>query len=67
MLLAAAVAVAVWVASPAAEELADPIGKRYDVPKERLFIGLDAYKKALACDVDLAILATPPGFRPGPW
>ena len=31
-----AVAVAVWVASPAAEELADPIGTRYDVSRERL-------------------------------
>ena len=31
-----AVALAVWVASPASEELADPIGKRFDVPKERL-------------------------------
>ena len=35
-----------------------------DVPDERLFIGLDAYQKALACDAELIIQATPPGFRP---
>jgi predicted dehydrogenase len=35
-----------------------------DVPDERLFAGLDAYQKALACDVDLMIHGTPPGFRP---
>jgi myo-inositol 2-dehydrogenase/D-chiro-inositol 1-dehydrogenase len=38
-------------------------GARVDVPAERQFIGFDAYKKAIEqCDV--AILATPPGFRP---
>jgi predicted dehydrogenase len=35
-----------------------------DVPKERSFVGLDAYQKVLATDVDYVILATPPGFRP---
>ena len=35
-----------------------------DVPKERRFSGLDAYEKVLECDVDLVILATPPGWRP---
>lgn len=35
-----------------------------DVPEDRRFVGLDAYKKVLACDVDMVILATPPGFRP---
>lgn len=39
-------------------------GKRVDVPEERQFIGFDAYQRALAADVDLVILATPPGFRP---
>ncbi|MGV3486095.1 MAG: Gfo/Idh/MocA family protein [Planctomycetaceae bacterium] len=28
------------------------------------YVGLDAYQKVLASDVDLVILATPPGFRP---
>lgn len=37
---------------------------KVDVPKERQFVGLDAYKKALATDCDMVILATPPGFRP---
>ncbi|MGE0756944.1 MAG: Gfo/Idh/MocA family protein [Pirellulaceae bacterium] len=36
----------------------------FDVPKERQFVGFEAYKKVLECDVDLVILATPPGFRP---
>lgn len=35
-----------------------------DVPQERQFSGLDAYQHLLACDLDLVILATPPGFRP---
>ena len=37
---------------------------KLDVPRERRFIGLDAYRKLLASDLDLVILATPPGFRP---
>ncbi len=39
-------------------------GDQIDVSDERLFVGLDAYEKALACDVDLIVQATPPGFRP---
>lgn len=35
-----------------------------DVPPERSFVGLDAYQKVLAADIDYVILATPPGFRP---
>ena len=34
------------------------------VPKERQFVGFDAYKNVLASDIDMVILATPPGFRP---
>jgi predicted dehydrogenase len=37
---------------------------KVDVPKDRQFVGLDAYKELLQTDVDLVILATPPGFRP---
>ncbi|MGP1990464.1 Gfo/Idh/MocA family protein [Zobellia laminariae] len=33
------------------------------VPKERQFLGLDAYKKVID-ECDAVILATPPGFRP---
>jgi myo-inositol 2-dehydrogenase / D-chiro-inositol 1-dehydrogenase len=34
------------------------------VSSETRFVGLDAFEKLLATDVDLVILATPPGFRP---
>ena len=52
--------------------LADAFGDRlnglknkFKVRDNRCFVGLDAYKKLLALDdVDLVILATPPGFRP---
>lgn len=37
----------------------------FEVPEDRCFVGLDAYKKLLALDdINLVILATPPGFRP---
>ncbi|MCA9268790.1 MAG: Gfo/Idh/MocA family oxidoreductase, partial [Planctomycetales bacterium] len=39
-------------------------GDKFDVPAERQFVGLDAWKKVLETDCDLVILATPPGFRP---
>jgi len=39
------------------------VSKKVDVPKERQFVGFDAYKKAIAL-ADVVILATPPGFRP---
>ncbi|MFH1070237.1 MAG: Gfo/Idh/MocA family oxidoreductase [Candidatus Glassbacteria bacterium] len=35
-----------------------------EVKPDRCFVGFDAYQKLLATDVDLVILATPPGFRP---
>jgi len=35
-----------------------------DVTPERSFVGLDAFQKVIASDVDYIILATPPGFRP---
>jgi len=52
--------------------LADAFGDRlqglkksFNVPDDRCFVGLDAYKQVLALpDVNLVILATPPGFRP---
>ncbi|MEI6915785.1 MAG: Gfo/Idh/MocA family oxidoreductase [Armatimonadota bacterium] len=37
---------------------------RMKVTPETSFTGFDAYKKVIASDVDLVILATPPGFRP---
>src|SRR5262245_16163890 len=37
---------------------------KVDVPKDRQFVGLNAYKDLLQTDCDMVILATPPGFRP---
>jgi hypothetical protein len=38
--------------------------EQIDVPPQRVFVGLDAYRQAVACDADLVIMASPPGFRP---
>jgi len=45
------------------ETLKKELGDKVDVPPDRQFIGLDAYKKAIAL-ADVVILTTPPGFRP---
>lgn len=37
---------------------------KYKVNPDMMFSGFDAYQKVIAADVDLVILATPPGFRP---
>ncbi len=37
---------------------------KIDVPKERQFVGFDAYKQVLASGVDVVLLTTPPHFRP---
>jgi len=37
---------------------------QFKVTPEMMFSGFDAYQKVLATDIDLVILATPPGFRP---
>ncbi len=43
----------------------DDTKKHFNVPDNRCFVGLDAYKALLAlAEVDMVILATPPGFRP---
>ncbi|MBI1367189.1 MAG: twin-arginine translocation signal domain-containing protein [Planctomycetes bacterium] len=36
---------------------------KIDVPNDRVFVGLDAYKKAIDAGVDLVVIATPPGFK----
>ena len=47
------------------EDRLNGLKKQFEVPDRRCFIGLDAYKKLMALeDVNLVILATPPGFRP---
>src|SRR5687767_12867628 len=35
---------------------------KYNISKDRTFVGWDAYQKVLASDVEYVILATPPGF-----
>jgi myo-inositol 2-dehydrogenase / D-chiro-inositol 1-dehydrogenase len=37
---------------------------RIDVPKERRFVGLDAYRHAIDSGADVVLLVEPPGFRP---
>ena len=38
--------------------------KKVDLPKERCFVGFDAYRKAIDCGVDVVLICTPPGFKP---
>jgi predicted dehydrogenase len=40
------------------------VAEKIDVPAERQFIGLDAYRHAIDSGVDVVLLAEPPGFRP---
>ncbi|WP_145349261.1 Gfo/Idh/MocA family oxidoreductase [Rosistilla ulvae] len=46
------------------KSLANKHKDKVDVPKERIFTGLDAYKQAIDVDCDLVVIATPPGFKP---
>jgi predicted dehydrogenase len=39
-------------------------GNGVNLPAERCFVGLDAYKNVIDSDANYIILATPPGFRP---
>jgi predicted dehydrogenase len=38
--------------------------KGVDVPEDRRFVGLDAYKQVIDSDIDVVIIVTPPFFRP---
>ncbi len=38
--------------------------QKIEVPDNMCFTGIDNYKKVLAADIDLVIIATPPAFRP---
>ncbi len=38
--------------------------ERNQAPKDRQFLGLDAYKKVIESGVDVVLLCTPPHFRP---
>lgn len=44
--------------------LLDEQGSRAEIPKERQFVGFDAYQKVIDSGVDMVILTTPPHFRP---
>lgn len=46
------------------ESSAKNAAEAHNVSPEKTFWGLDAYKKAIDADVDMVIMATPPGFRP---
>jgi len=45
------------------QQISDKFAEQIDMPKERQFLGLDAFKKVIS-ECDAVILATPPGFRP---
>jgi predicted dehydrogenase len=38
--------------------------KNIDIPADKKFVGLDAYKQVIDSGVDMVIVATPPNFRP---
>lgn len=40
------------------------VAEKIKVDPEHHFIGFDAYKKVLASDIDVVLIATPPGYRP---
>jgi myo-inositol 2-dehydrogenase / D-chiro-inositol 1-dehydrogenase len=40
------------------------VGERVMVKPDKCFIGLDCYQHVLASDIDVVLLASPPGFRP---
>lgn len=48
----------------AAAILAGRLGPQFACPRERRFIGTDAWLAVIDSDVDLVILATPPAMRP---
>ncbi len=45
------------------QQISQKFPDQLDVPQERQFLGLDAFKDVIA-ECDAVILATPPGFRP---
>ena len=47
--------------------LKEKFGERINVPLDRQFAGLEAYRQALSTDVHLVVMATPPGFRPAQY
>jgi predicted dehydrogenase len=48
----------------AKNNLSKQLGEKYAVTDDKCFVGFDAYKQAIATDVDVVLLCTPPHFRP---
>ncbi|MCI0920884.1 Gfo/Idh/MocA family protein [Sphingobacterium rhinopitheci] len=46
------------------DSLSKAYGDKVQVSDKHKFVGLDAYRQLLALDVDVVLLAAPPGFRP---
>jgi predicted dehydrogenase len=42
----------------------EDLRERIDVPRERRFLGFDAYQQVIDAGVDVVLLTTPPHFRP---
>jgi predicted dehydrogenase len=51
-------------AEAAAQQLKKQHPDKVDLPRERVFAGIEAYQQAIASGADLVLLCTPPGFRP---
>jgi len=47
------------------QSLMDEVPDNIKVDEGNKFVGFDAYKSVLDSDVDVVLLTTPPGFRPG--
>ena len=48
----------------AREKFSQSLKDNIELADDRCFVGFDAYEKVIASEIDLVILATPPGFRP---
>ncbi len=48
----------------AVERITAEHGEKVQVNNDHRFVGFDAFENVMASDIDLVILATPPGFRP---
>jgi len=46
------------------KQLKKEFSEKVKVTPESCFVGFDAYRKLDVCDVDMVVLAGPPGFRP---
>jgi predicted dehydrogenase len=46
------------------QALPPEMSSRFKVDVEHRFVGFDAYKKLIASDLDIVMLATPPAYRP---